>query len=52
MSATRPRRIALAGLGLVLVAVAVVVLVVSDPFGGAAKPSGVSDNATQRRSQR
>lgn len=47
MSATHPRRIALAALGLVLVAVAVAVLVVSDPFDGAGKPSGVSDNTSQ-----
>ena len=46
MSLTRPRRVVLAGLGLVLVAVAVV-MVVSDPFSGAGKPSGVSDNASQ-----
>jgi hypothetical protein len=41
---TSPRRIVLAGMGLVLVAVIVVVLV-SDPFAGATKPSGVADNA-------
>jgi peptidoglycan hydrolase-like protein with peptidoglycan-binding domain len=46
VSATFPRRTALAALGLALVAVAVVV-VVSDPFGGTGKPSGVSDNASQ-----
>jgi peptidoglycan hydrolase-like protein with peptidoglycan-binding domain len=42
VSAERKRRIALASL-LVLVAA---VLVVSDPFGAPAKPSGVADNAT------
>ncbi len=47
MSATRPRRIALAALGLVLVAVAVAVLVVSDPFDGSGKSSGVSENTSQ-----
>jgi peptidoglycan hydrolase-like protein with peptidoglycan-binding domain len=41
-----PRRIALAGLGFVLVAATVLVLTVSDPFDGAAKPSGSSDNAS------
>jgi len=41
---THPRRIAVAGLGLVLVAVMVVVFVVSDPFGGSPKASGVADN--------
>jgi hypothetical protein len=41
---TSPRRIVLAGTGLVLVAVVAVVLV-SDPFAGAKKPSGVADNA-------
>src|SRR5271165_3080944 len=41
----RSRRIALAASGLVLVAV-VVATIVSDPFGGAGKPGGVSDNAT------
>jgi hypothetical protein len=41
---TSPRRIVLAGMGLVLVAVVAVVLV-SDPFAGASKPSGVADNA-------
>jgi peptidoglycan hydrolase-like protein with peptidoglycan-binding domain len=46
VSVTRPRRIALAGLGLVLLLVVVVVLVVSDPFGGSGKPSGIADNAT------
>jgi peptidoglycan hydrolase-like protein with peptidoglycan-binding domain len=44
VSAERKRRIALASL-LVAVAVAAV-LVVSDPFGAPAKPSGVADNAT------
>jgi len=39
-----PRRIVLAGMGLVLVAVIAVVLV-SDPFAGATKPSGVADNS-------
>src|ERR1700722_10675756 len=41
---TSPRRIVLAVMGLVLVAVVAVVLV-SDPFAGAKKPSGVADNA-------
>jgi peptidoglycan hydrolase-like protein with peptidoglycan-binding domain len=39
------RRLALAGIGLVLVAVAATVIV-GDPFDGASKSSGVSDNAT------
>jgi peptidoglycan hydrolase-like protein with peptidoglycan-binding domain len=43
---TSPRRIAFAGAALVLVAAVVAALVVSDPFGGSAKPSGVADNAT------
>jgi hypothetical protein len=43
---TRPRRIALAGLALALAAVAVAVIV-SDPFAGADKPSGASDNASE-----
>jgi peptidoglycan hydrolase-like protein with peptidoglycan-binding domain len=34
------------GVGLVLVAVVVAVLVVADPFGDPAKPSGVADNTT------
>jgi hypothetical protein len=46
VSVTSPRRIALAGFGLVLAAVVVMVLVVSDPFGGSGRPSGVADNAT------
>jgi hypothetical protein len=46
VSATSPRRIALAGFGLVLVAVVAVVLVASDPLGDSTKPSGVADNAT------
>jgi hypothetical protein len=41
---TSPRRIVLAVMGLVLVAVVALVLV-SDPFAGANKPSGVADNA-------
>jgi hypothetical protein len=43
---TRPRRNALAGLALALAAVAVAVIV-SDPFAGAGKPSGASDNASE-----
>ncbi|MGD0452983.1 MAG: peptidoglycan-binding protein [Solirubrobacteraceae bacterium] len=39
------RRTTLAGIALVLVAAAVA-LIVTDPFGGPAKPSGVGDNAT------
>jgi hypothetical protein len=46
VSATHPRRIALAGLALVLVAVAVAVIV-GDPFAGAGKPSDVADNASE-----
>jgi len=46
VNATHPRRVALAALGLVLVAAAVVI-VVSDPFNGAGKPSGSSDNASK-----
>jgi peptidoglycan hydrolase-like protein with peptidoglycan-binding domain len=46
-TSTGGRRIALAGPGLALVAVVVVVvLIVSDPFSGSTKPSGVADNAT------
>jgi peptidoglycan hydrolase-like protein with peptidoglycan-binding domain len=41
---TSPRRIVLAGMGLVLVVV-IAVVIVSDPFAGAKKPSGVADNA-------
>lgn len=41
---TSPRPIVLVGMGLVLVAVVVLVLVVSDPFAGPSKPSGVADN--------
>jgi hypothetical protein len=41
----RSRRVVLAASGLVLAAI-VVVVIVSDPFGGSGKPSGVSDNAT------
>jgi peptidoglycan hydrolase-like protein with peptidoglycan-binding domain len=44
VSVRQPRRTALAGLGLVLMAVAVVV---SDPFSGGGRPSGVSDNASE-----
>lgn len=40
------RQVALTGLALVLVAVVVLVLVVTDPFAGSTKPSGVADNAT------
>jgi hypothetical protein len=43
---TRPRRIALAGLALALAAVAVAVIV-SDPFAGADKPSGASEDASE-----
>jgi peptidoglycan hydrolase-like protein with peptidoglycan-binding domain len=46
VSVTSPRGIAFAAFGLVLVAVVVAVLVVSDPFRGSTKPSGVADNAT------
>ena len=46
MRAKRPRRTALAGLGLVLVVLAVAV-VVSDPFAGSGRPSGVADNASE-----
>ncbi len=46
MRAKRPRRTALAGLGLVLLALAVAV-VVSDPFAGSGRPSGVADNASE-----
>ncbi len=46
-SVTRARRIVLAGLALALAALAVVALVVGDPFGGAAKPSGASDEASR-----
>ncbi len=46
MGTKHPRRTALAGLGLVLVAVAVLVLAVNDPFSGAGKTNGVSDNAS------
>ena len=46
MSAKRPRRTALAGLGLVLMALAVAV-VMSDPFAGPGKPSGIADNASE-----
>ncbi len=46
MSAVRrSRRIVLAGMALVLVAIVAVVLVVTDPFAGPSKPSGVADNA-------
>jgi hypothetical protein len=46
VNASHPRRIALAGLGLVLVAATVLVLIVRNPLEGAAKPSGLSDNAS------
>jgi peptidoglycan hydrolase-like protein with peptidoglycan-binding domain len=46
VSAKRPRRTALAGLGLVLMALAVAV-VMSDPFAGPGKPSGIADNASE-----
>jgi hypothetical protein len=44
--APAPRRLALAGIGLTLAVVVIVAVVVVDPFGGPAKPSAVSDNAT------
>jgi len=46
VSVRHPRRIALAGLALALAAVAGAVIV-SDPFAGAGKPSGASDNASE-----